>query len=84
MMYVSMYDVCIYLIAMNPRFLNTMLIGEDGTTLAPVSTSVRVGLAVETVGLAGRPKTITGFQVLVVVILIFYFVLRLLVVVFSC
>jgi len=28
-----------------------------------VQASVRVGQAVETVGQAGRPKTITGFQV---------------------
>jgi len=30
--------------------------------MEPVQISVRVGLAVETVGQAGRPKTITGFQ----------------------
>jgi 26S proteasome regulatory subunit N1 len=43
--------------AMNPRFMST--VDED---LNPVSASVRVGQAVETVGQAGRPKTITGFQ----------------------
>ena len=31
-------------------------------TLEPIQTSVRVGTAVDTVGAAGRPKTITGFQ----------------------
>lgn len=31
-------------------------------TGTPVTTSVRVGTAVETVGAAGRPKSITGFQ----------------------
>jgi 26S proteasome regulatory subunit N1 len=30
--------------------------------LEPVQTQVRVGNAVDTVGAAGRPKTITGFQ----------------------
>jgi 26S proteasome regulatory subunit N1 len=30
--------------------------------LEPVQTQVRVGVAVDTVGAAGRPKTITGFQ----------------------
>jgi 26S proteasome regulatory subunit N1 len=43
--------------ATNPRYLSTV-----DTDLQPVSISVRVGLAVETVGQAGRPKTITGFQ----------------------
>ena len=40
-----------------PRLLVTL--DED---LKPLPTSVRVGLAVDTVGMAGRPKTITGFQ----------------------
>lgn len=43
--------------AMNPRYLQT--VDED---MNPVSISVRVGQSVETVGQAGRPKTITGFQ----------------------
>jgi len=30
--------------------------------LEPIQTSVRVGMAVDTVGAAGKPKTITGFQ----------------------
>ncbi len=34
-------------------------VGED---LKPLPVTVRVGNSVETVGLAGRPKTITGFQ----------------------
>jgi len=45
--------------AMNPRYLSLI----DAVTGASVSASVRVGMAVETVGQAGRPKTITGFQV---------------------
>jgi hypothetical protein len=45
--------------AMNPRYLSLI----DAATGASVSASVRVGMAVETVGQAGRPKTITGFQV---------------------
>jgi 26S proteasome regulatory subunit N1 len=47
--------------ALAPRFLHTVVASEDGQ-LQPQSVSVRVGLAVETVGQAGRPKTITGFQ----------------------
>jgi 26S proteasome regulatory subunit N1 len=43
--------------AMQPRML--MTVDED---LKPISVNVRVGQAVETVGQAGRPKTITGFQ----------------------
>ena len=43
--------------SMNPRYLSTV-----DADLNPVNISVRVGLAVETVGQAGRPKTITGFQ----------------------
>ena len=42
---------------MMPRFLFTV---DASLNLLP--TSVRVGQAVETVGQAGRPKTITGFQ----------------------
>merc|ERR1719181_2451820 len=44
-------------LAMTPRFLLTV---DTKLNLLPVS--VRVGQAVETVGQAGRPKTITGFQ----------------------
>ena len=43
--------------AMKPRFLATV-----DADMNPVNISVRVGTAVETVGQAGRPKTITGFQ----------------------
>ena len=43
--------------AMHPRFLITL--SED---LKPVSLNVRVGQAVDVVGQAGRPKTITGWQ----------------------
>ena len=42
---------------MNPRMMAT--VDRD---LKPVNISTRVGTAVETVGQAGRPKTITGFQ----------------------
>lgn len=44
--------------SMNPRML--MTVSED--TLEPVSVTVRVGQSVETVGQAGRPKSISGFQ----------------------
>lgn len=43
--------------AIQPRMLVTF--DED---LNRLSVPVRVGIAVDTVGLAGRPKTITGFQ----------------------
>jgi 26S proteasome regulatory subunit N1 len=43
--------------AMNPRFLITL--DED---LKPLQVNVRVGQAVDVVGQAGRPKTITGWQ----------------------
>jgi len=43
--------------AMRPRFLITL-----DETLQPLEVTVRVGQAIDTVGQAGRPKTITGFQ----------------------
>jgi 26S proteasome regulatory subunit N1 len=43
--------------AMHPRFLVTL--DEE---LKPVQVNVRVGQAVDVVGQAGRPKTITGWQ----------------------
>lgn len=45
-------------VSMNPRYMLTIN-SETGET---ISATVRVGQAVETVGQAGRPKTITGFQ----------------------
>ncbi|KAK4966993.1 proteasome regulatory particle base subunit [Elasticomyces elasticus] len=42
---------------MHPRFLVTL--DED---LKPLLVNVRVGQAVDVVGQAGRPKTITGWQ----------------------
>lgn len=52
--YLLYYLTC----AMSPRMLIT--VDEEGSTWKPVT--VRVGQAVETVGQAGKPKTITGFQ----------------------
>jgi len=43
--------------AMNPRMLATF-----DEKLKPLPVTVRVGQAVDTVGVAGKPKTITGFQ----------------------
>lgn len=43
--------------AMNPRMLATF-----DENLKPLPVSVRVGQALDTVGVAGKPKTITGFQ----------------------
>eukprot|EP00475_Leptophrys_vorax_P045448 TRINITY_DN9421_c0_g1_i3.p1 TRINITY_DN9421_c0_g1~~TRINITY_DN9421_c0_g1_i3.p1 ORF type:complete len:861 (+),score=124.07 TRINITY_DN9421_c0_g1_i3:114-2585(+) len=53
------YHYALYFIvpAMQPRMLLT--VDED---LKPLSVPVRVGQAVDVVGQAGRPKTITGFQ----------------------
>lgn len=42
---------------MQPRMLFTL--DEE---LNPLEVTVRVGQAVDTVGQAGKPKTITGFQ----------------------
>lgn len=51
--YLLYYLTC----AMNPRMLITV---DEDISWKPVT--VRVGQAVETVGQAGKPKTITGFQ----------------------
>uniref|UniRef100_A0A0D3GKF7 26S proteasome non-ATPase regulatory subunit 2 homolog n=1 Tax=Oryza barthii TaxID=65489 RepID=A0A0D3GKF7_9ORYZ len=51
------YMLYILTLAMQPRMLLT--VDED---LKPLSVPVRVGQAVDVVGQAGRPKTITGFQ----------------------
>jgi 26S proteasome regulatory subunit N1 len=55
----SKWHILLYTLAaaMHPRVVAT--VAEDG---APITVDVRVGTAVETVGQAGRPKTITGFQ----------------------
>ena len=42
---------------MHPRFLVTL-----DENLEPLTVNVRVGQAVDVVGQAGRPKTITGWQ----------------------
>ncbi|TVU07734.1 hypothetical protein EJB05_41103 [Eragrostis curvula] len=51
------YMLYILVLAMQPRMLLT--VDED---LKPLSVPVRVGQAVDVVGQAGKPKTITGFQ----------------------
>lgn len=43
--------------AMQPRMLVTF-----DESLTPLTVPVRVGVAVDVVGQAGKPKTITGFQ----------------------
>ncbi|GAP86360.1 putative 26S proteasome regulatory subunit rpn-1 [Rosellinia necatrix] len=53
----SHYLLYFLVTAMHPRFLVTL--GED---LEPLIVNVRVGQAVDVVGQAGRPKTITGWQ----------------------
>lgn len=55
----SKWHILLYSLAtaMHPRFVTT--VDEAGN---PLPLEVRVGQAVETVGQAGRPKTITGFQ----------------------
>ncbi|XP_057953609.1 26S proteasome non-ATPase regulatory subunit 2 homolog A-like [Malania oleifera] len=51
------YVLYFLVLAMQPRML--MTVDEN---LRPISVPVRVGQAVDVVGQAGRPKTITGFQ----------------------
>ncbi|BBN10868.1 26S proteasome regulatory subunit N1 [Marchantia polymorpha subsp. ruderalis] len=51
------YVLYYLVLAMQPRMLITL-----DTNLKPLSVPVRVGQAVDVVGQAGRPKTITGFQ----------------------
>eukprot|EP01095_Lingulamoeba_sp_RSL-Kostka_P012908 TRINITY_DN5214_c4_g1_i1.p1 TRINITY_DN5214_c4_g1~~TRINITY_DN5214_c4_g1_i1.p1 ORF type:complete len:893 (+),score=370.90 TRINITY_DN5214_c4_g1_i1:224-2680(+) len=51
------YLLYLFTPAIRPRFLFT--VNEE---LEPLKTSVRVGQAVDTIGQAGKPKTITGFQ----------------------
>ncbi|KMZ67453.1 26S proteasome regulatory subunit N1 [Zostera marina] len=51
------YMLYFLVLAMQPRML--MTVDEN---LKPLSVPVRVGQAVDVVGQAGRPKTITGFQ----------------------
>lgn len=53
----SHYLLYFLVTAMHPRFLVTL--DED---LKPLQVNVRVGQAVDVVGQAGRPKTITGWQ----------------------
>jgi len=53
----SHYLLYTLVLAMYPRLLMTF-----DANLKPLPVSVRVGQAVDTVGQAGRPKTITGFQ----------------------
>lgn len=53
----SHYLLYFIITAMHPRFLVTL--DED---LKPLQVNVRVGQAVDVVGQAGRPKTITGWQ----------------------
>lgn len=53
----SHYLLYFLVTAMHPRMLVTL--DED---LKPLSVNVRVGQAVDVVGQAGRPKTITGWQ----------------------
>ncbi|KAI0982896.1 hypothetical protein GJ496_009510 [Pomphorhynchus laevis] len=52
------HHLLLLMLASHPRFLMTI----DEATLKPINVSVRVGQAVDIVGQAGNPKTITGFQ----------------------
>ncbi|GAM20101.1 hypothetical protein SAMD00019534_032760 [Acytostelium subglobosum LB1] len=54
-------------LAIHPRMLMTL-----DEKLNPLPVSVRVGQSVDTVGLAGKPKTITGFQTHTTPVLIGY------------
>ncbi|KAL7274551.1 proteasome regulatory particle base subunit [Rhizina undulata] len=53
----SHYLLYTLVVAMHPRFLITL-----DENLQPLPVNVRVGQAVDVVGQAGRPKTITGWQ----------------------
>ena len=53
----SHYLLYFLVTAMHPRFLVTL-----DENLKPLQVNVRVGTAVDVVGQAGRPKTITGWQ----------------------
>lgn len=53
----SHYLLYFLVTAMHPRFLVTL-----DENLKPLTVNVRVGQAVDVVGQAGRPKTITGWQ----------------------
>ena len=55
---VGKYHYFLYYLVLSiyPRMLITL-----NENLEPIQTQVRVGSAVDTVGQAGRPKTITGF-----------------------
>ena len=53
----SHYLLYFIVTAMHPRFLVTL-----DESLKPLQVNVRVGQAVDVVGQAGRPKTITGWQ----------------------
>lgn len=53
----SHYLLYLLVTAMHPRFLVTL-----DENLKPLTVNVRVGQAVDVVGQAGRPKTITGWQ----------------------
>ena len=53
----SHYLLYFLVTAMHPRFLVTL-----DENLRPLTVNVRVGQAVDVVGQAGRPKTITGWQ----------------------
>ena len=45
-----------------PALFPRMLVTLDADTLAPLPVLVRVGQAVDIVGMAGKPRAITGFQ----------------------
>lgn len=53
----SHYMLYHLLLSMHPRFVMTL-----DSDLNPIPVTCRVGQAVDVVGQAGRPKTITGFQ----------------------
>ena len=55
-------------LSIQPRFLLTI----DVETGEPVKCSVRVGTVVDTVGQAGKPKTLAGFQTFTTPVLLSY------------
>lgn len=58
----TLLDKYHYLLYFLTTAMNTRVMSTVDTDLNPIATNVRVGQAIETVGQAGRPKTISGFQ----------------------
>lgn len=54
--------IIVFLLFVPPPTMILFIFDQVDEELNPLPVNVRVGQAVETVGQAGKPKTITGFQ----------------------